>query len=82
MMQRTCLDCGQTWLLEAGLAHLRPGSHGLTAGAVGGRLDSSWSDASAQLDQQLEAIRVHVTAASISAPAARRSSSVPQAETT
>jgi hypothetical protein len=39
MVERTCLDCGETWTLKASLAHGRHkgiGQRGLTAGTVMG----------------------------------------------
>jgi hypothetical protein len=63
MVQRTCLDCGETWTLEAGLAHLhagRPRGLGARAGSTqaGGRVDwRALADSAAELDQEAETIR-------------------------
>jgi hypothetical protein len=70
MVQRTCLDCGETWTLEASLASMRPGP----PRGFGGRIGASFggpiganetrivsreqvAEASAGLDQELETIR-------------------------
>ena len=38
-VRRTCLDCGETWTLDAGLARLRAGRpRGFSAGLRGGRI--------------------------------------------
>ena len=63
MVQRTCLDCGETWTLEASLARLRAGrppgyGAGLRAGPVGQSLaEQQAAEAEAELDQDLETIR-------------------------
>jgi len=63
MVQRTCLDCGETWTLEASLAHLRAERpHGYGAGLRGGPVGQSLAEqqaaeSEAELDQELETIR-------------------------
>ena len=73
MVQRTCLDCGETWTLEASLARLRarrPRGYPAgfrsfpvgTAGLQGGRASQAMAEqqvaeAQAGLDQELETIR-------------------------
>jgi len=53
-VQRTCLDCGQSWTLDAGLAHLRPRR---PRPAVRARNTQVLKAAFDSLDQQLETIR-------------------------
>ncbi|HTZ92452.1 MAG TPA: hypothetical protein VMB74_08665 [Streptosporangiaceae bacterium] len=63
LIQRTCLDCGETWTLEAGLARLRARrAHGYAAGLRVGQVGQALAgqealDAEAGLDQDLETIR-------------------------
>jgi predicted nucleic-acid-binding Zn-ribbon protein len=63
MVHRRCLDCGETWTLEASLARLRAGRpHGYAAGLRGGPLgqaiaERQVAEAEAGLDQELETIR-------------------------
>jgi hypothetical protein len=63
MVQRTCLECGETWTLEASLAHLRAARpHVYGAGLRGGQAGRSLAEqqaaeAEAELDQELETIR-------------------------
>lgn len=63
MVRRTCLDCGETWTLDAGLARLRAGRpRGYSAGLRGGRIgqgiaEQQVADAQAVLDQELETVR-------------------------
>jgi predicted nucleic-acid-binding Zn-ribbon protein len=63
MVQRTCLDCGETRTLEASLARLRAGRpHGYGAGLRGGPVgqaiaEQQFAAATAGLDQELETIR-------------------------
>jgi predicted nucleic-acid-binding Zn-ribbon protein len=63
MVQRTCLNCGETWTLEASLAHLRARRpHGYTAsfrGDPAGQMitEQAVAEAEAGLDQELETIR-------------------------
>jgi hypothetical protein len=63
MVQRTCLDCGETWTLEASLARLRARRpHGYAAGLRGGLgsqvvAEQQVAEAEAGLDQELETIR-------------------------
>lgn len=61
-VQRTCLDCGETWTLEAGLAHLARKSRFTTTlranrSTIRGQPTDYVADAYAQLDQDLEWIR-------------------------
>jgi ribosomal protein S27AE len=62
-VQRTCLDCGETWMLEASLARLRAGRpHGYAAGLRGGPVGQTIAEqqaveVQAGLDQELETIR-------------------------
>ena len=63
MVHRTCLDCGETWTLEASLAHL--GSRGSRATGtrralrttIRGASNDFIADTYAELDQVNEAIR-------------------------
>jgi predicted nucleic-acid-binding Zn-ribbon protein len=62
MVQRTCLECGETWTLEASLAHLRAGRARGFAGGLRGDLAQTIAEqqvveAQAGLDQELETIR-------------------------
>ena len=62
-MQRTCLDCGEVWTLEPGLAHL--GTRGSRFGgtrqalrtSIRGESNDFIADAYANLDQLNETIR-------------------------
>jgi len=62
VVQRTCRDCGETWTLEASLAHMHASHH--TGFGIGGRESAgqqiAWdraSEASASFDQELETLR-------------------------
>jgi hypothetical protein len=58
MVQRTCLECGETWTLEAGVARLKVRTRGrLPVQGAGGRLDVTPNLSRDQLDQQLETVR-------------------------
>lgn len=61
-VQRTCLDCGETWTLEASLARMHASRH--TGFAVGARgqtgQEIAWeraAEASSGFDQELETVR-------------------------
>ena len=62
MVQRTCLDCGQTWTLEPGLARLasrgsRIGTRQALRTTIRGESNDFVADTFAQLDQLNETIR-------------------------
>ncbi len=68
MVRRTCLDCGETRTLEAGLAHLRARPpRGRSARFLGGPLVGRYgvqqqaeqlaAEAEAGLEQELETVR-------------------------
>lgn len=63
MVQRTCLDCGETWTLEASEAHVhtgRPRGFGGAGGRGPGGPRVDWqalAESSALIDQQVETIR-------------------------
>jgi hypothetical protein len=63
MVQRTCLDCGETWTLEPGLAHLgRRGSRATGTlrarrTSIRGESNDFIADTYAELDQLNETIR-------------------------
>jgi hypothetical protein len=67
MVQRTCLDCGESWTFERSLAHLRAGrlrgfGPGLPAGwpnlAIGQEIgEQQMAEAGAGMDQDLETVR-------------------------
>ena len=70
MVQRTCLNCGETWTLEASLARMRTGPPrgfgGRIGAGFGGTIGANETrsvsreqvaEASADLDQERETIR-------------------------
>jgi hypothetical protein len=63
VVQRTCLDCGETWTLEPGLAHLGSrasraiGTRQALRTTVRGQSNDFVADAYAQLDQLNETVR-------------------------
>ena len=62
MVQRTCLDCGETWIPEPGLAHLaargsRIGTRQALRTTIRGQSNDFIADTFAQLDQLNETIR-------------------------
>lgn len=59
--QRTCLDCGETWTVDAAMVHMRPrrprgGRLGVGYGARM-QIPDLAGEAYAELDQQLDLIR-------------------------
>ena len=70
-VQRTCLDCGESWMLEKSLADLRAGrprgsGGGLLTGLIVGRshlaigrelAEQQVAEAGTALDQELEMVR-------------------------
>jgi hypothetical protein len=62
MVRRTCLDCGETWTLEPGLARLaargsRIGTRQALRTTIRGTSNDFVADTYAQLDQLNETIR-------------------------
>lgn len=63
MLQRTCLDCGETWTLEASVSHLKAKRPRLFAEdrpglgyRGGGEADEQLAEGLAELDHEFEAI--------------------------